>query len=478
VFAFKSCYYWAVKKSENRNITVFGLGRSGLASIRYLKRAGFDIFVSDSAPQDKVSDAVRAELKNLSVECEFGGHTELALAKAQTCIVSPGMAPNLPIIEKARERGIEVISDIEFASRQAEIAKIPIVAVTGTNGKSTTTALISHILQEAGLSAPYCGNIGVPILEVLSEAEAGKKVDFLVAEVSSYQLEYCTDFAPKVALWLNLTPDHLDWHQGLEPYIKAKQKLFYKQGMSSFAILNFDDPIVIGTSTMAEIFPFSQKTELEGCVQGAYVSDNFICLRRNMQVHVLCRCDQLKIKGAHNVENALAAASCALLLGVDAKIISAALQSFTALEHRLEFIDTIDGIEFYNDSKATNTESTIKALEAFGNQKVILIAGGKDKGTALGDLAVKVRQGTSAVILIGEAAERFNQNFNQVGVQNIHRVATLDAAVKLALELKLGPVLLSPACASFDMFRDYEERGHVFKNIVRAKQKELASQAK
>lgn len=478
MFAFKSCYYWAVNKPENRNVTVFGLGRSGLASIRYLKRLGFDIFVSDAAPQDKVPEAVREELKNLSVECEFGGHTEKSLAKAKFCIVSPGMAPTLPIIQSAHERSIEVISDIELASRRAEVAKIPIVAVTGTNGKSTTTALISHILKEAGFNAPYCGNIGVPILEVLTQAEEGNKVDFLVAEVSSYQLEYCTDFAPKVGVWLNLTPDHLDWHQGLEPYIKAKQKLFYKQGMSSFAVLNFDDPIVIGTTTMAEIFPFSQKTELEGCIQGAYVSDNFICLRHKMQVHVLCRVDQLKIKGAHNVENALAAASCALLLGVESKVIASALQSFTALEHRLEFIDTIDGIEFYNDSKATNTESTIKALEAFGEQKVVLIAGGKDKGTSLQDLAARVKKSTNAVILIGEAAERFNLNFNQAGVQNIHRVATLDAAVKLALELKSGPVLLSPACASFDMFRDYEERGHVFKNIVRAKQKELASQAK
>ncbi|MDX2106538.1 MAG: UDP-N-acetylmuramoyl-L-alanine--D-glutamate ligase [Candidatus Melainabacteria bacterium] len=467
-----------MNKPENRNVTVFGLGRSGLASIRYLKRLGFDIFVSDAAPENKVPETVREELKKLSVECEFGGHTEKCLAKAKLCIVSPGMAPNLPIILTARERGIEVVSDIEFAFRRAEMSKIPIVAVTGTNGKSTTTALISHIFSQSGMNAPYCGNIGVPILEVLTEAEEGKKVDFLVAEVSSYQLEYCTDFAPKVGVWLNLTPDHLDWHQGLEPYIKAKQKLFYKQGMSSFAVLNYDDPIVISTTTMAEIFPFSQKTELENCIQGAYVSDNFICLRRNMQVHVLCRVDQLKIKGAHNVENALAAASCALLLGVDSKAIASALQSFTALEHRLEFIDTIDGIEFYNDSKATNTESTIKALEAFGDQKVVLIAGGKDKGTSLTDLAKRVRQCTSAVILIGEAAERFNLYFNQAGVQNIYRVATLDAAVKLALELKLGPVVLSPACASFDMFRDYEERGHVFKNIVRAKQKELASQAK
>ncbi|MCW5824519.1 MAG: UDP-N-acetylmuramoyl-L-alanine--D-glutamate ligase [Cyanobacteria bacterium TGS_CYA1] len=467
-----------MNKPENRNVTVFGLGRSGLASIRYLKRLGFDIFVSDAAPENKVPDTVREELKKLSVECEFGGHTQKCLAKAKLCIVSPGMAPNLPIIVTARERGIEVVSDIEFAFRRASEAKMPIVAVTGTNGKSTTTALISHILSSSGLCAPYCGNIGVPILEVLTEAEEGKKVDFLVAEVSSYQLEYCTDFAPKVGVWLNLTPDHLDWHQGLEPYIKAKQKLFYKQGMSSFAVLNYDDPIVISTTTMAEIFPFSQKSELENCIQGAYVSDNFICLRRNMQVHVLCRVDQLKIKGAHNVENALAAASCALLLGVDSKAIASALQSFTALEHRLEFIDTIDGIEFFNDSKATNTESTIKALEAFGDQKVVLIAGGKDKGTSLTDLANRVRQCTSAVILIGEAADRFNLNFTQAGVQNIYRVATLDAAVKLALELKLGPVVLSPACASFDMFRDYEERGHVFKNIVRAKQKELASQAK
>ncbi len=464
-----------MEKSKNRNVTVFGLGRSGLASIRYLKRHAFDIFVSDAAQQDKVSEPVQAELKKLSVKCEYGGHTDACLKNAEFCIVSPGMAPTLPIIEKARSANIEVISDIEFASRQTET---PVIAVTGTNGKSTTTALISHILQAAGKNAPYCGNIGVPILEVIGKEDESKKIDYLVAEVSSYQLEYCLSFAPKVGVWLNLTPDHLDWHGGLEPYIAAKQKLFSKQGMSAFAVLNFDDPLVISTPTMAEIFPFSLKTELEGCVQGAYVSDGFLCLRRNMQAHVLCHTRDLQIKGLHNVENALAAASCAILLGIDPNVIASSLQSFKALEHRLEYVDTVDGIEFYNDSKATNTESTIKALEAFSEQRVVLIAGGKDKGTSLNELAAIARKNTSAVILIGEAADRFERAFNQSAVQNIHRVATLDAAVKLALELKSGPVLLSPACASFDMFKDYEDRGHVFKNIVRSKQTELASQAK
>ncbi len=465
-----------MEKSKNRNVTVFGLGRSGLASIRYLKRLEFDIFVSDAAPVEKVAEPIQAELKKFSVNCEFGGHTDAALQNAEMCIVSPGMAPTLPIIEQARKKNIEVISDIEFAYRNC---KVPIVAVTGTNGKSTTTALVSHILTSAGLNAPYCGNIGVPILEVLAKSEEEHiKIDYLVAEVSSYQLEYCSEFAPKVGIWLNLTPDHLDWHGGLEPYIAAKQKLFSKQAMSSFAVLNYDDPLVVSVPTMAEIFPFSCKTELEGCVQGAYISDGFICLRRHMKAHVLCQTKELQIKGEHNVENALAAASCALLLGVEPLVIAEALKSFTALEHRLEFVDTVDGIEFYNDSKATNTESTIKALEAFGEQKVVLIAGGKDKGTSLQDLALKARQKTSAVILIGEAAERFNRTFSQMDVQNIHRADTLDAAVKLATELNSGPVLLSPACASFDMFRDYEERGHVFKNIVRARKTEPASQAK
>jgi UDP-N-acetylmuramoylalanine--D-glutamate ligase len=324
-------------------------------------------------------------------------------------------------------------------------------------------------LTHSGKSAPSCGNIGVPILSLLNG-----KHDFLVAEVSSFQLEYCPTFAPYISVWLNLTPDHIDWHKSLDNYVEAKRKMFQHQQLNQYAVLSMDDPVVAATPTIAEVFPFSCQSELDDCVQGAYVSDGFICVRRKMQDLVVMPVNDLPIKGRHNVENALAGIGAAVLAGLSVDEIKQALKSFKGLEHRLEYVDTVDGVAFYNDSKATNTVSAIKALESFPNEPVVLIAGGKDKGTSLTEFVHVVRKTASAVILIGEATERFEGELRQGGVQNIYPVASLEAAVKLGLKLKQGPVVLSPACASFDMFKDYEDRGRVFKDIVRQRLKEVA----
>lgn len=456
-------------KRKDEKITVYGLGRSGLAAARYLVGQGAQVFVSDAAKEESVPEKVKAELLQLGVRFEFGGHSDEAIEFARLHLVSPGIRPDSPVVVKARQTGREVISDIELASRDT---RVPIIAITGTNGKSTTTALISHILEYDGRKAPVCGNIGVPILSLLDQ-----NPDYLVAEVSSFQLTYSPTFAPYIGVWLNLTPDHLDWHADLDEYISAKQLMFKNQSMSQYAVLSMDDAVVANTKTVAEIFPFSQMTELDECLQGAYVSDGFICCRRNMRDEVLIRTSELAIKGGHNIENALAAVSATTLAGARTASIEESLKTFKALEHRLEYVDTVDGVDFYNDSKATNTVSAIKALESFPERSVVLIAGGKDKGTSLTEFVHVVRKRCSAVILLGEASDRFEREMVEGGVQNIFPVASFEAAVKLGGQLKQGPVILSPACSSFDMFKDYEERGRVFKDIVRQRLKEVASSA-
>ena len=451
---------------ENTKVTVFGLGRSGMSAARYLAGRGAQVFLSEASSLDEGKKKQKEELQSLGVELEFGGHSDRALSFSDLIIVSPGIMPSSDIIVRAHRLGKEIICDVELAYRET---KVPIIAITGTNGKSTTCALISHILSRTGKVAPACGNFGVPILSQLD-----KNPDFLVAETSSYQLAYCSAFAPMVAVWLNLTPDHLDWHHGIEGYVEAKQRLFAHQKHNQYAVLNIDDAVVSETKTRSEIFPFSLNSELQDCVQGAFIKDGFLCYRINGRSRVVLAPDELMIRGRHNLENVLAAISVCAILEVDPKEIEQHLKDFQALEHRLEYVATIDSIAYYNDSKATNTVSAIKALESFPAEKVVLIAGGRDKGTDLSEFVSVVKRCASTVILIGEASNRFADALTSGGFTSVHCLASLEAAIELGGQLNKGPVLLSPACASFDMFRDYEDRGRVFKDLVRARCERLA----
>jgi UDP-N-acetylmuramoylalanine--D-glutamate ligase len=409
------------------------------------------------------------ELEALGVQVEFGGHSDQAISQADLIIVSPGIRPTSDVIQKANALRKEVICDVELAYRETSI---PIIAITGTNGKSTTCALVSHMLTKTGRVAPACGNFGVPILDQLA-----KKPDFLIAEVSSYQLTYCSAFSPKIAVWLNLTPDHLDWHGDLNSYIEAKRKLFANQESDQYAVLNHDDPTVASVNARAEIFPFSVSTGLDNAVQGAFMKHEFLSYRIYGRTSVVCAQQELQIIGRHNLENALAAISVGALLDLQPAEIESHLKDFKALEHRLEYVATVDGVPYFNDSKATNTASAIKALEAFPDKKVVLIAGGRDKGTALEEFVDSAKRYAAATILIGEAADRFEQAFRQYGFEQIHRAGSMEEAIELGGQLRLGPVLLSPACASFDMFKDYEDRGRVFKDLVHARLKRLAPSA-
>lgn len=455
---------------KNKRVTILGLGRSGLAAAAYLKRRGAQVVVSESQPQDKVDAKHLSELSKLGVEAEFGNHSDRALSTAEIILTSPGIKPKSDVITRARAFKREVISDVELAFREIG-TQVPFIAITGTNGKSTTTALISHILEKSGRIAPACGNIGVPILSLLD----GPPLDFLVVEVSSYQLEYCTSFAPQIGVWLNLTPDHLDWHGGLDPYIAAKRSMFSRMTVENFAVYNFDDPVVAATPTAAEVFPFSQMPDGQEQMQGAYVNDGFLCYNYNARSRVVCHINDLRIIGHHNIENALAAISATCLSGLSQKEIETHLRTFKALEHRLEYVDTVDGVEFYNDSKATNTDSTIKALQSFPEKSMVLIAGGKDKGTPLEDLVRYIRKHAQAVILVGEAKDRFETALRSEKYEEVYPVASMEEAVRLGGTMKKGPVVLSPACASFDMFKDFEDRGRVFKDLVRQRAREVAS---
>lgn len=455
---------------NNKKVSILGLGRSGIAAASYLVKRGAKVLVSESQPKDKINPKLLAELNALPVESEFGAHSERCLSWSELVITSPGIPPHADVMLRAKAHRREVISDVELAYRECKDT-VPFIAVTGTNGKSTTTALISYILEKAGRLAPACGNIGVPIL---SRLDSGP-LDFLVVEVSSYQLQYSPTFAPYIGIWLNLTPDHLDWHGGLDPYIEAKRSMFAHQEMESYAILNQDDSVVATTRTKAELFPFTSLPAVNRGIQGAYLEDGFLCYSHNARTRVVCNQNDLRIIGKHNIENALAAISACCLAGLTEKEIEQHLCSFKALEHRLEFVETVDGVDFYNDSKATNTDSAIKALESFPEKSVVLIAGGKDKGTPLSDLIQSIKKYALGVILIGEAKERFERALREAGFNDIYVAATMEEAVQIGGKLKKGPVLLSPACASFDMFRDFEDRGRVFKDLVRARAREMAS---
>ncbi len=430
-----------------KKVTILGLGKSGYAAARYLASRGVNVIVSEYGQIKGEYIALAEELKQLGIEVESGGHSDRALGQADLIITSPGIAPDTAVIKRACALGKDIISDIEFACTSGTI---PIIAITGTNGKSTTTAMISHILQSNGLVAPPCGNIGSPVLDFLSNNGVSAQPNYLVMEVSSYQLFYTKYFAPYISIWLNLTPDHLEWHKTMDAYITAKENIFANQDRfkleklsdvkalrQAYAVLNIDDPVVASRKIKVKPFPFSQQSTLEGKDPAAFILDNWLCYRLNGQVEQVCTIDELPIIGQHNIENSLAAIATAVICGLSAKQISKAMKEFKALEHRLEYVDTIDGVALYNDSKATNPESSIKALQAF-KEKIVLIAGGRDKGTALTEFSKVVRNQAAAVILLGEAKERFAQALKQANIENVYIVNSMEEAVNLGLKLKLG----------------------------------------
>ena len=419
----------------NKNVTIFGLGKSGIASARKLASLGANVLASESKSTIELSLA--EALKRIGVTIELGGHTSKSIESTDLIIVSPGVHLDIPVLEKAKAKGIPIISEIELAY---QFFTKPIIAVTGTNGKTTTTTLIGKMLKAGGKKVAVAGNIGFPLVEV-----DDSDLDYIVAEISSYQLETIVNFKPWIGLILNIQPDHLERHHSMQEYIEQKARIFMNQTGDDYLIYNQDDTYVTEMikKVKAKIIGFSKS------------HPEIITLPP----------EEIKIPGRHNLENALAAAQAAYLCGVGMETVAEVLRIFPGVEHRIEYVTTINGVDFYNDSKGTNPDSTLVAIETFTGRGMVLIMGGRDKGVSLDDLSKKVKETVKAVILIGEAAFKFEQSLREAGFDSIHHAGSMDEAVRksflLASENEI--VLLSPACASFDMFANYEERGKAFK---------------
>ena len=450
---------------SHKNVLVVGVGISGNAVAKVAKMQGADkVVLSDAkAEQDLKYDLT--DVRATGVELVFGPQENTLLDNVDMVILSPAVPVRIPLVQEAYKREIPVVSEVQVAY---ELAKSPILAVTGTNGKTTTVTLLGELMKTRYPDAGVGGNIGVPLCE---EALKAGEQSCVVAEISSYQMEATTNFRPHVAVVLNVTPDHVVRHGSLEVYQQMKEKMFAQQTSEDYLVLNYDNDKTRDMAKRAkgQVFFFSRLKKLE---EGAFLQDGWLTIQWQGQTCRLCRSDELKIKGGHNIENALAAASAAFLGGARIPKIIEVLKEFAGVEHRIEPVAVIGGVAYYNDSKATNTDSAIKALESFDGH-IVLIAGGDDKMTDLTDFMTLVKERVDELILVGDASARFKENALKLGypAEHIHEVGySMEEAVKKAHAIAGPPqtVLLSPACASFDMYDGYEARGRDFKALVRA----------
>lgn len=444
---------------EAKKFLVVGLARSGIACARFLRDRGGAVTATDFRPIDALDEGVKG-LKNLGIEIETGGHNTKTFLDSDIIVVSPGVPMSIRPIRAARDDGIDVISEIELAYG---FINAPIIAITGTNGKTTTTTLIGEIFKKSGKEIFVGGNIGNPLIEYV---RSGREAEYVAAEISSFQLEGISAFRPKVALLLNISPDHLDRYPSYIDYVKAKKGIFLNQREGDIAILNADDRLVleIGDSLekVRKIY-FSKKRKIE---KGVYQRGQSIVSEVLDETHYYST-DLFKIKGSHNVENIMAAIAATEVCGCASEDIKETVNNFEGLAHRLEFVDEVCEVDFYNDSKATNIGAVEKSLESF-DQPIILIAGGKDKGTGYDSLKDLVKEKVKTLVVFGEAGEAIYKNLGPL--TQPFKAHILRDAVELAFsKASHGDVVLfSPACSSYDMFRDYEERGNAFKGFVRA----------
>jgi len=452
---------------KDKRVLVVGLGKSGVASALFLKSRGARVTVSDSKPEAELRNEILLLLEH-GVTVETGGHGDRTFRGQDLIVVSPGVPFDAPMLVQARNLGEKVIGEIELA---AQFLPGPIAAITGANGKTTTTTLAGEILAASKLPVLVGGNIGTPAISFVDQATPKT---WIVLEVSSFQLETIVDFRPRIAVVLNITPDHLDRHKTFANYVNAKARIFENQKPEDFAVLNTDDNTTasLADRTKAQIFFFSRKKEVE---KGAFIRGASIFFRNPERPTTtdqrpaleIMPLSEIPLKGAHNLENVLAGICVGMLSGCQPAQIRQAIQNFKAVEHRLEFVAKIAGVDYYNDSKATNVDATIKALESFP-ANIHLILGGKDKGsdyTVLNDL---LRARVKRVYTIGAAAAKIESQIQ--GAAEIDHSETLETAVQRASTSAVpgDVVVLAPACASFDQFQNYEHRGQVFKETVRS----------
>lgn len=448
----------------NKKILVIGAGISGNAAAKMAVKLGAREVVLSDAKAEKDIKWDLTDVKEAGVKLVFGPQENSLLEGVDLIIMSPAVSVRIPLIQEAYKRNIKVTSEVEMAW---SLAKSPILAVTGTNGKTTTVTLLGLLMKTRYPNTGIGGNIGIPLCE---EAVKAGENSCVVAEISSYQMEASKDFHPHIAVELNVTPDHVVRHGSLEVYQQMKEKMFANQTEDDYLVLNYDDLKTrdMAASAKSQVAYFSRREELD---EGAFVRDGWLTISWRGQVCRLCKAEDLKIKGGHNLENALAASLAAYLGGARITKIIDVLKSFTGVEHRIEPAGIIKGVPYYNDSKATNTDSAIKALESFDGH-IVLIAGGDDKMTDLTEFMATVKQNVDELILLGDAAARFKAEALKADfpAEHIHEAGySMEDAVRMAYELSGIPqvVLLSPACASFDMYSGFEERGRDFKRLVK-----------
>jgi UDP-N-acetylmuramoylalanine--D-glutamate ligase len=441
---------------QGKKVLVVGLARTGIATVKFLRAKGSLVTTTEVRPKEEMEEALQ-ELRGMDIKAEWGGHRAETFLKQDLIVVSPGVDLSIEPIQNAIRGRVRVISEIELAYH---FIHIPIIAVTGTNGKTTTTLLIGEMLKEDGKKVGVGGNVGEPLILF---ADGKDRWEVLVVEISSFQLEAIETFRPRISVLLNITEDHLDRYPSYDNYIGAKVRIFANQNSGDLAVLNRDDPIVMQyqEKVKAKKVLFSLREKLE---EGAFLNGQtiFLKLGEKGEEYSLAK---TPLKGIHNVENMMAALAAARAFGCSEKAIQGVLNRFEGLEHRLEFVREIKGVRFYNDSKGTNVGSVVKSLQSFSGP-VILIAGGKDKNGDLNPLKELIQKRVKHLILIGEAKERMNRELG--GLTDTAVAKTMEEAVFLAHQKAKGGevVLLSPACSSFDMFKDYKERGKVFKEAV------------
>ncbi len=445
---------------KGKRFSVLGGARSGLAVAELLARNGARVFVSDRAPLAAMEQAKR-ELDALGIPAEFGENSARVL-DADVVVLSPGVPSSAPLVREAGDRGLSVVSEVEVASW---FCPAPVLAVTGTNGKTTTTALLGRMFTDAKRPCAVGGNIGTAFSQVVGTLTPEGTA---ILEISSFQLDHIVSFRPRVSVILNITPDHLDrYDRSFEKYIASKSRIFENQRSGDTLIYNEDDPVTrvavqTGVNPEVALLPFSRERELP---QGAFLRNGRVTIARDGTSVEVVKPEEISIRGIHNLLNAMAGVLAAHVMGIPTASVRATLRNFQGVEHRLEFVREFEGVEYVNDSKATNVDSVWYALQSF-RRPLVLLLGGRDKGNDYGRLQGLVREHVRTIIAIGESAEKVRLAF--VETVPVTVCGSMEDAVQTARRLaRRGDiVLLSPACASFDWFENYEHRGRVFKNLV------------
>ena len=446
---------------NGKKVLVVGMAKSGLASAELLFRLGAHVIIYDAKKRSELPDEIAQELEKHNYTDMLGADIMPLIGDIDIMVLSPGVPPGLPFIKAAYDLGKQVIAEIELGF---SISKADFIAITGTNGKTTTTALTGEIFKAAGFNTFVLGNIGVPITQ---EALNTKEGDVVVAETAALQLDATVDYKPVESAILNITEDHLDRYGNMENYIAAKAKIFKNQTEENFCVLNMDNEYCrsLMGSIAARIIGFSVDKELEN---GAFVRDGSIYFRLDGNEREIIRAGEIRIPGRHNLENALAASALACLYGISSEVIASTLRVFAGVEHRIEFVRTVRGVDFVNDSKGTNPDATIKAIQAM-KKPTVLILGGYDKKSDFTDLYKSFTRQIKTVVLLGETADMLAEAARKAGFEDYIMANSLPDAVHKAFSVAEDgyTVLLSPACASYDMFTNFEERGAVFKQIVK-----------